>query len=217
MAPIVDLCALLVAWLALTTGASRQTANTVLVALRMILGTALQMIHAALKLAGIDLVPLTPIELPCDIRTVYARGNLEPELLRIPCCPKCYMQYPDDTAPAVCSWKKSPRSRACGEPLFTYRNTKNGPRRVPRCLYTSQSFSSWLTWFLSRARVDEYLHQSFAQHQNAAPRLPGARMWDIYDSPAWESLRGFLLSPYHLVFGMYVDWLNPFTNKIAGR
>ncbi|KAG9226079.1 hypothetical protein CCMSSC00406_0004990 [Pleurotus cornucopiae] len=42
-------------------------------------------------------------------------------------------------------------------------------------------------------------------------------MWDIYDSPAWESLRGFLLSPYHLVFGMYVDWLNPFTNKIAGK
>jgi hypothetical protein len=41
-------------------------------------------------------------------------------------------------------------------------------------------------------------------------------MHDIYDSPAWSSLHPFLQSPYHLVFALYIDWLNPLTNKIAG-
>ena len=42
-------------------------------------------------------------------------------------------------------------------------------------------------------------------------------MKDIYESPAWKNLRAFLLSPYHLVIGIYVDWFNPFANKIAGK
>lgn len=42
-------------------------------------------------------------------------------------------------------------------------------------------------------------------------------MTDIQDSPAWSDLHGFLQSPYHLSFGIYVDWFNPFTNKTAGK
>ncbi|KAJ3926363.1 MAG: hypothetical protein NXY57DRAFT_1051411 [Lentinula lateritia] len=42
-------------------------------------------------------------------------------------------------------------------------------------------------------------------------------MSDIQDSPAWQSLKGFLTSKYHLVFAVYIDWFNPYTNKIAGK
>ncbi|KAJ3714520.1 hypothetical protein C8R42DRAFT_698624 [Lentinula raphanica] len=42
-------------------------------------------------------------------------------------------------------------------------------------------------------------------------------MADIQDSPSWQSLRGFMLSKYHLIFAVYIDWSNPFSNKIADK
>lgn len=204
-------------WLTLSAGVSRNTANTVLVALRFIFDVVFRAIHTALTTAGISVGHISGIALPSDVRTLYKHGNLEPELIRTPCCPKCYTQYPGGTLLNHCSWKRSPWAKQCGEELYQHRHTKDGPKRVPRCLYTSQSFPSWLTWFLSRPRIDECLHQTFTQHQNPPQPHPGRRMYDIFDSPAWESLRGYLLTAYHLVFGMYIDWFNPFTNKISGK
>ncbi|PPQ92325.1 hypothetical protein CVT25_008507 [Psilocybe cyanescens] len=42
-------------------------------------------------------------------------------------------------------------------------------------------------------------------------------MCDIQDSPGWRSLYNSFPSPCNLQFGLYVDWFNPFTNKIAGK
>ena len=39
----------------------------------------------------------------------------------------------------------------------------------------------------------------------------------IWDSPAWQSLGTFTSTPHNLTFSYYIDWFNPFTNKIAGR
>ncbi|KAF8229787.1 hypothetical protein L208DRAFT_1284806, partial [Tricholoma matsutake] len=40
---------------------------------------------------------------------------------------------------------------------------------------------------------------------------------NIQGSPAWNDILGFFQSPYHLLFGIYVDWYNPHTNKISGK
>jgi hypothetical protein len=46
---------------------------------------------------------------------------------------------------------------------------------------------------------------------------PGGKMHTLWDSPAWLNFgQIFPLQMGNLTFGLYVDWFNPFTNKIAG-
>ncbi|KAJ7177282.1 hypothetical protein C8R43DRAFT_1084598 [Mycena crocata] len=42
-------------------------------------------------------------------------------------------------------------------------------------------------------------------------------MSSIWDSPAWQSLGSFTRTFNNLVFAFYIDWFNPFLNKIAGK
>jgi hypothetical protein len=42
-------------------------------------------------------------------------------------------------------------------------------------------------------------------------------MHSILDSPVWRSLGSFTTQNGNLTFGYYIDWFNPFTNKIAGK
>ncbi len=42
-------------------------------------------------------------------------------------------------------------------------------------------------------------------------------MHSIWDSPTWHSLGPFTMTPGNLTFSYYIDWFNPFTNKIAGK
>jgi hypothetical protein len=88
---------------------------------------------------------------------------------------------------------------------------------VPKALYGTQSFESWLRFFLSRSQVEEHLEKSFQQDQARQNAPQKDVMNDIQDSPAWRGLGNFLRSRYHLVFAFYIDWFNPYTNKIAGQ
>ena len=150
--------------------------------------------------------------MPLDIQTVYSWCRLDPTIEQIICCPKCFKQY-SNGGPSQCNWRCSPRSRPCKTDPYTQHETSGGLQRIPKCLYTTQSFESWLIFLLSHSQIEDHLYQTFAKSQGVFN--PG-RMHDIYESPAWSSLRPFLQSPYHLVFALYIDWFNPLTNKIAG-
>jgi hypothetical protein len=42
-------------------------------------------------------------------------------------------------------------------------------------------------------------------------------MHSIWDSPAWKSLGNYTTTPHNITFSYYIDWFNPFINKIAGK
>lgn len=204
------------AWLVLRKGVSRDTANITLRAFRLIISSTVYLIYLALKGLGLQVPQPSPIVgIRLDTRTVYSVLDLDPHLIRNVCCPKCFKHYPADTQLRLCDFKKSPKGRKCKTPLFRTKETQNGKKRVPYCLYTTQSFQSWLEYLLSRPKIEACLHQTYSRSQGNW--RPGERMRNIYDSPAWqEHMRDFLKSPYHLAFAIYLDWFNPLGNKIAG-
>ncbi|KAJ3804073.1 hypothetical protein F5876DRAFT_27538, partial [Lentinula aff. lateritia] len=211
------MCWLLAAWLSLCAGVSRKTVNTVLRCLHFIITTIVTLIYISLQTSGHRLATATPmVNIPKDIRTVYKHTQLDPELIRIFCCPSCFTQYPADSTLRKCTWRKSPKSKPCNTDMWTSRHTKTGLKSIPKCLYTTQGLGSWLKFFLNRPKIDECLSQAFSKLQNPNP-IYQDKMCDIQESPAWQSLRGFLTSKYHLVFAVYIDWFNPYTNKIAGK
>jgi hypothetical protein len=137
--------------------------------------------------------------------------SIDPVIHRTVCCPKCYTQYTLANLPDICSFKAKPHSWPCKTPLWTVIHTRGGPRRVPRRLYSVQDLKSWLEYFLSRAGIEDLIDQSYAHNPN------NEIMESIWDSPAWRSLGPFTTTPGNLTFGVYVDWFNPLTNKIAGK
>lgn len=203
---------MLAAWLSLHSGVSRDTANLILRAVGLVITTTLQLVQTSLQQAGYDII-LPEIQLPTDIRTTYGNLNVEPEIIRTVCCPNCFSLY-ESPIPDICVFRKSPRSRPCNTPLWKQRQTRNGPRLTPVTHYNTQSFTSWLRFFLNRPGVEEHLEHTWQRTQAGTVKN---LMTDVQDSPAWQKLRHFLLSPYHLIFAIYVDWFNPLSNRMAGE
>ena len=200
-------------WLHLRAGVSRSVANIILRATALLISTTMQLIEASLCSSGI-LVNLSSFEIPQDVRTAYSRQFIEPDIIRTACCPTCFSLY-SQPIPLKCEWKESPRARACDTDLWKERNTPKGKKMIPKRLYTTQSFDSWLKFFLSRKVIIESLKETL--RRTCLPHVFGAEMRDVQDSPAWRELMGPHPSAYHLRFGFYADWFNPYTNKIAGE
>jgi len=214
MNPILSICYLLAAWLSLHGGTSRETSNAMLRALNFIVSATVTIFMAFIRSLGHD-VPTPTLQLVRDIRTVYKVCEVEPTIIRTPCCPTCFSTFPSNAIPSICPWRKNPkRGKRCGETLLRGRQTRRGVKQVPKTYISTQSFDSWLRHFLLRPDIEIYLEQSFQKTHT----FNGANsMHDISDSPAWQTFRPLLRSHCSLVFGIYIDWFNPFTNKIAGE
>ena len=205
----------LVVWLYIRAGVSRSVANIILQSFQLIILTTFLLVETALLTSGIN-VKLSNIQIPKDVRTAYTHHFPEPDIIRTACCPSCFSLY-SQPIPLKCQWKESPRSRPCNTELWKHQNTRKGPKLIPRRFYTTQSFDSWLQFFLSRQVIEDSLVQSYNRCMNHPQAAFGTDMHDVHDSPAWRDLTGFFSTPYHLVFGIYIDWYNPFTNKISGK
>jgi len=179
----------------------------------MILATTLGLVQVALQANGITL-QLPSLQIPRDIRTLYRNYSDEPDIIRTPCCPKCYALYPSlDKMPERCTAKASKKSnRRCKAELWRPQRSGKELLRVPKATFNTQNFDSWLKWFLSRKSIEDHLEKTFHK-----PYSAGQDMSDLCDSPRWQYFRNLGKNKYNLVFGLYIDWFNPRLNKIAGK
>ena len=187
--------------------------NTILRAMVLIISITMQLIKASLRSLRI-LVNLSNFDIPQDIQTVYLLQFLEADIIRTACCPTCFSLY---SQPILwkCQWKETQRAHTCNTDLWKEQNTPHGLKMIPRCLYTTQSFDSWLKYSLSSEVIIESLEETLQCTQLL--HVFGTEMHDVQDSPAWRELMGPHPSAYHLRFSFYVDWFNPYMNKIASE
>lgn len=172
--------------------------------------------------------------IPRDIRTVLRFLHLEPDIVRYACCPRCFAIYaPDldplkdgDPYPHNCT-HKDPDGNECGAALVV--ENRQAPKRkngLPRiiykaiCVFPFRPFASWLKVFLSRPEIERLLENSWSRKSTSGV------MADIIDAPAIREFRGpdgkTLFSvqrngSFNLVFSLFIDWLNPYGNKKAGK
>ncbi len=105
----------------------------------------------------------------------------------------------------------------CNTELWKKQNTQHGKKWVPQCLYTTQSFDAWLKFFLSRKVIEDSLKSTSSQRNNRAFAPFNSDMAECTRLSCMEGYSWTEDSPYNLTFGIYIDWFNPFTNKIAGK
>jgi hypothetical protein len=196
----------LTAWLYLRGGIGRERASKVMKIMFKIVQQGIQIGRR------FSTIPDGTIPVTNDARTAVSALSLDPVLQRTVCCPACFAPYLMENIPKNCPRRETPRSRPCGEPLLMERQTRSGPKQVPRRLYTTQSLHAWLEHFLMRPGIEDLLDQSYRR------RTQDGYMRDIWESPAWCSLPGsFATTCGNLTFSYYIDWFNPLTNKIAGK
>jgi hypothetical protein len=197
---------LLGAWLYVCCGLSQAQASR---AMTLIFALLLQAIKIGAKFA--DYLPDPALQVTRNIRAAVSALSIESVLFRKICCPWCFALYDLHNLSDICPQCETPRSRPCNEPLWTTCQTQHGPKVVPRRLYTTQSFDSWLEFFLSHPDIKALLNPLYSNL--TFPLI----MCDICDAPAWQSLGGFTTTYGNLNFSYYINWFNLLTNKIAGK
>lgn len=173
--------------------------------------------------------------IPRDIRTVTSWLDIRPSLIYYNCCSKCFALYPTDNTPESCTYldnqvpglqnTESPTvtmtdsslAGMCSEPLFEI-SQNNAHKSIRLCAF--QDLKAWLAKFICRPSTESLLDQSLSESRK--PFSHKGKILDIHHSYVWKSFRGpdglqFTATTGNLVFGMFVDGINPFGNKISGH
>jgi hypothetical protein len=112
-----------------------------------------------------------------------------------------------------CTAKVSEKSHiSCKTELWQTQHFEKESKHVPKTLFNTQKFESWLESFLSWKSIEDYLAKSLQR----LAASEGEEMADLQDSPCWKGLKNVRKDKYNLIFGLYIDWFNPHSNKLAG-
>lgn len=159
--------------------------------------------------------------------------GVEPDIIRYASCSQCCAVYPpnpnnpDQSYPFRCTLAE-PGTSPCGSPIAEKKIKR--PKRKgeeardvfkPIRNYAYRSFTSWLADMFSRSDFETSVVSSW----DRCPSSDGS--WgDIMQSPAIRTFLGpdkrTLYSvqksgEVHLVFSLFMDWFNPFSNKKGGK
>lgn len=165
---------------------------------------------------------------PIDIRTAMEDFYLDPDLIIYASCPKCFSCYDkvEGKYPEYCTFSDTPACPPCGTKITICKQTlKNGqPAKVdfvPIQPYAYQPITSYLSRLLSRPGLLALMKKTTVPWNAGKPRW-----WDFFGARAFRQFLGpdgerpFLMSPdgeTRLIFSLFVDWFNPYGNKIAGK
>ncbi|POV99692.1 hypothetical protein PSTT_13630 [Puccinia striiformis] len=136
-----------------------------------------------------------------DSRTITKHLGLDPEIESSICCTKCFSLYEHEDAPN--------HLRRYPPPFKPF---------TPRLVYHTQPFNSWLKWFLNVPGIEDEIFT----WREKVKSTTDTRIVDIQQSKAWRSFqfrtdREPARNELRLTFSVFIDWLNPFSNKLAGR
>ncbi|KAA1073203.1 hypothetical protein PGT21_050095 [Puccinia graminis f. sp. tritici] len=173
-------------------------------------------------------------DLPQDTRTVIRNLSIDPDLEYLVCCPDCFAMYPETSAtPNRCSHRLLPKEKKSSNPDETDDSVDNGPMlcgaelfrhsgatRSPIRKFAYQNLVHWLARLFCRKDIEEALEETAIKSRS--PYDSSAEMFDIQDSQTWREFRGadgnqFTSDSGNVVFGMFMDGINPYGNRQAGK
>ncbi|KAJ3535310.1 hypothetical protein NM688_g6997 [Phlebia brevispora] len=168
-------------------------------------------------------------EFPRDLRQVRNIFRLEPKITTYATCPKCCCLYPPTfcTAtgvpkyPATCTWRypRYKKEQTCGQVLVEFGAGRPFSVDKPIRPFAYRPLPDFISHLLSRPEVEAHLEQPLSTE------APTRVLEDLSHSPLiLEALRQHqghckvpaADRPLYLVWGLCVDWFNPYGNKIAG-
>ena len=96
----------LAAWLHLKCGLSRASTSRLLKVLSLIVHTAMELGRLLTTTNSLqqdkDNTTSLPPRLPSDVRSAMSALDIEPNIIRSICCPKCFSKYSLDSLPQTC-------------------------------------------------------------------------------------------------------------------
>ena len=179
--------------------------------------------------------------IPLSKATLMQKLGLDINLSEQICCSECFKLYPipeipkDENKPlpvipTTCTttfyseakkFLKQIRNRVtlCDTKLVDIEGTGHKMKIKPIKRFSYQLLKDWLAQKLSLPGFEKLLDSSL-KNKNS---LEG-RMADVWDGSVWKSFIGpqnsnetFTSKSGHLVFSLYVDWFNPYGNKVGGK
>ena len=162
--------------------------------------------------------------IPCDIRTVRKKFDLDPVTRIFASCTRCSCTYAPATTknkpyPERCTYQKYRGGKPCGQLLV--KRTKGDGRKLwaPVRPYVVQDFNSFLGSILSRPGMEEAMDRGTQFNEKY-------QMWDIKDGTIMQEIPGPDEKPFmdglkrtdlRLAWSLSVDWFNPHGNKTSGK
>jgi len=164
-------------------------------------------------------------QIPLTINTIKTRLGLDLDLIKVICCQNCFNLSPFPTPEEPSEDNPSPTldyaAQKCSEEILgnhgsrlpcnasLWKLNKNKSTYHPIKKFVHQSFIRWLgtklIWPQFEGQLDSHLRRS---------NVPQNTYMDIWDGKMWKTFKGqdncvFTTKSGNLVFGLYLDWVNP--------
>lgn len=172
-------------------------------------------------------------QIPLSIKTLKNKLSLNVTIHEHICCPNFFYLYNIPTPQLSSLQSQSPprphNSQICDSIILGNYGTR-GPCNTPLweknknkdVLYPIKSFThqSLKTWLATRLLWPEFEKLLDAPFQSSPPSYNG--FCDIWDGGMWKSFKDqegniFTSQSGNLVFGLYLDWVNPHGLKVGGK